>query len=64
MHLFYYALGIKKGDEIILPSQTHVATAMAIEAVGAKPIFIDSDVKTGNIDVDLIEKKNFKKLRS
>ena len=37
---------------------------MAIEAVGAKPIFIDSDVKTGNIDVDLIEKKISKKLRS
>ena len=63
MHLFYYALGIKKGDEIILPSQTHVATAMAIEAVGAKPIFIDSDVKTGNIDVDLIEKKISKKTK-
>ena len=51
----------KKGDEIILPTQTHVATAHAIEAVGGKPIFVDSNFLTGNIDVDEIEKKITKK---
>ena len=40
MTLFYHSIGIKSGDEIILPSQTHVATAHAIMASGAKPIFI------------------------
>ena len=37
MHLFYLSIGVKKGDEIILPTQTHVATAHAIEAVGGNP---------------------------
>ena len=37
MHLFYLSIGVKKGDEIILPTQTHVATAHAIEAVGENP---------------------------
>jgi len=57
MHLFYYGLNIKHGDEVIVPAQTHVATAMAVEAVGAKPIFVDSDTNTGNIDVNKIEEK-------
>ena len=56
MHLFYLANDIKKGDEVILPAQTHVATAHAIEAVGARPIFVDIDNKTGNIDVKKIER--------
>ncbi len=56
MHLFYLANNIKKGDEVILPAQTHVATAHAIEAVGARPIFVDIDNKTGNIDVKKIER--------
>ena len=63
MYLFYLAIGVKKGDEIILPTQTHVATAHAIEAVGGKPIFVDSNFLTGNIDVDEIEKKITKKTK-
>ena len=47
----------KKGDEVILPSQTHVATAHSIEITGAKPIFVDSDAQTGNIDIKKIKKK-------
>lgn len=57
MHLFYLALGLKKGDEVIVPAQTHVATAHAVEIIGAKPIFVDCEVKTGNIDIREIEKK-------
>jgi len=57
MHLFFFTLGIGEGDEVIVPSQTHVATAHAVELTGAKPIFIDSDNVSGNIDVNLIEKK-------
>lgn len=64
MHLFYLSKGIKKGDEIILPAQTHVATGHAIELVGAKPIFIDSEPETGNIDINQIEKKITKKTKA
>ena len=47
----------KKGDEVILPSQTHVATAHSIEITGAKPIFVDSDdAHTGNINIEKIKK--------
>ena len=64
MHLFYFALGIGKGDEVIVPAQTHTATAHAVELVGAKPIFIDCDAKTGNIDYRKIEKKITKKTKA
>ena len=47
MHLAYIALGIGKGDEVIVTSQTHVATAHTIEFVGAKPIFVDCETQTG-----------------
>ena len=55
-------MGLKKGDEVIVSSQTHVATAHAIEITGAKPIFIDSFL-SGNIDCNQIEKKLIKKLK-
>ena len=55
MHLIYFALGYGPGDEVIVPAQTHVATAHAVELTGARPIFIDSEEKTGNININLIE---------
>lgn len=64
MHLSYLALGIKEGDEVIVTSQTHVATAHCIEFVGAKPIFVDCDLKTGNICVESIESKINKKTKA
>ena len=51
------ALGIKKDDEIITVSNTFVATTLAITNVGSKPIFVDIDPKTYNINVNQIEKK-------
>ena len=63
MHLFYLANNIKNDDEVILPAQTHVATAHAIEAVGARPIFVDTDNTTGNIDIKKIEKAISKKTK-
>ena len=54
--LSYLAMGLKKGDEVILPAQTHVATAHTIEIMGAKPVFIDADLN-GNINIDLIQSK-------
>ena len=55
MHLIYFALGYGPGDEVIVPAQTHIATAHAVELTGARPIFIDSEKNTGNIDIELIE---------
>ena len=57
MHLFYFYNKIGKGDEVIIPAQTHTATAHAIEVTGAKTIFVDSELETGNIDINEIEKK-------
>ncbi len=64
MQLFYNVLEISSGDEVIVSSQTHVATAHAIEACGAKPIFIDSEKDTGNIKISDIEKKINKKTKA
>ena len=55
MHLIYFALGYGPGDEVIVPAQTHVATAHAVELTGARPIFTDACEETGNIDIPAIE---------
>jgi perosamine synthetase len=55
LHLAYVYLGIGPGDEVIVPAQTHVATAHSVEYTGAKPVFVDVDASTGNIDIDGIE---------
>jgi perosamine synthetase len=55
MHLVYFALGLGPGDEVIVPAQTHVATAHAVELTGAKAVFVDVDALSGNIDIDAIE---------
>lgn len=51
LHMALLALGVKAGDEVIVPTFTFVATPNAVEYVGAKPIFVDVDLKTFNIDV-------------
>jgi perosamine synthetase len=55
MHLIYFTLGYGPGDEVIVPAQTHTATAHAVELVGAKPVFVDAEMNTGNIDIEAIE---------
>lgn len=55
MHLAYFNLGLSHEDEVIVPAQTHTATAHAVELTGARPVFVDSDPDTGNIDVNQIE---------
>lgn len=49
LHLAYLHFGIGPGDEVIVPAQTHVATAHAVELVGATPVFVDCDPATGNV---------------
>ena len=51
------ALGVGKDDEVIVPSNTYIATALAVTYVGAKPVFVEPDIKTFNIDAALIEEK-------
>lgn len=55
MHLLYFALGYGPGDEVIVPAQTHVATAHAVELTGARPVFVDAEPHTGNIDIAAVE---------
>ncbi|MGE5363051.1 MAG: DegT/DnrJ/EryC1/StrS family aminotransferase [Bacteroidota bacterium] len=54
LHLSLAALGIKPGDEVILPAFTWIATANVIEYLGAKPVFCDIDPDTFNIDTTKI----------
>jgi perosamine synthetase len=55
LHLALIALGVGPGDEVLLPSFTHIASANAITYTGAKPIFTDIDLKTFNIGADRVE---------
>lgn len=64
LFLSLYMLGIGEGDEVILPSFTFIATANVVIAVGAKPIFVDIDPKTYNIDPVKIEKAITKKTKA
>lgn len=51
------ALGIGSGDEVIVPSDTYIATALAVTYVGAKPVFVEPDIRTYNLDPAKIEEK-------
>jgi dTDP-4-amino-4,6-dideoxygalactose transaminase len=49
------ALGVRPGDEVIVPAFTWISTANVVEALGAKPVFCDVDLDTFNIDAAAIE---------
>lgn len=49
------AWDIGEGDEVIVPSNTYIATALAVTYVGAKPVFVEPDIRTFNIDPARIE---------
>jgi dTDP-4-amino-4,6-dideoxygalactose transaminase len=55
LHLALLALGVKPGDEVITTPNTFIATAEAICYAGAKPVLVDIDPKTANLDPALIE---------
>jgi len=57
LHLALLSLKIGKGDEVIIPSFTMIASAFAVCYTGAKPVFVDADKQTWNIDVKKIEEK-------
>ncbi|MBU0573757.1 MAG: DegT/DnrJ/EryC1/StrS family aminotransferase [Candidatus Margulisbacteria bacterium] len=58
------AAGIKAGDEIVTSPFTFVATAEAINYIGAKPVFADIDPRTFNLDPTAVEKKITKKTKA
>ena len=55
LHLGLEAMGIKRGDKVIVPSFTYVASANAVEYTGAEVVFCDIDLKTFNIDETKLE---------
>ncbi|KAF0132909.1 MAG: pyridoxal phosphate-dependent protein [Candidatus Saganbacteria bacterium] len=57
LHLALWALGIKKGDEVLTVPNTAVPTVCAIDLLGAKPVFVDIDPDSYCIDVSKIESK-------
>ena len=58
------ALNIGEGDEVIVPSNTYIATALAVTYVGATPIFVEPDIKTFNINPEKIEEKITEKTKA
>lgn len=64
LHLALLAHGIGPGDEVLVPSFTFVATANVIIHVGAKPVFVDINRQSLNIDPSAIEKKITKKTKA
>ena len=58
------ALGIGKNDEVIIPNFTIISNALAVIKQNAKPVLVDCDLKTWNIDLNNIEKKINKKTKA
>lgn len=57
LNLIIKAYGLGKGDEIIVPANTYIATILAISENGCTPILVEPDIKTYNINPDNIEEK-------
>lgn len=57
LHLALLAFNIGPGDEVLVPTLTYIATANAVTYCGGKPVFVDSDPETWNIDPNKIENK-------
>ncbi len=55
LYLILKAMGIGAGDEVIVPSNTYIATALAVSYVGATPVFVEPTLDTFNINPDRIE---------
>ena len=56
LHVAYLAMGLKAGDEVIVPALTYVASANAVAYCGARPVFADCDRATWNCTAALVEK--------
>ncbi|MFP4150237.1 MAG: DegT/DnrJ/EryC1/StrS family aminotransferase [Nitriliruptoraceae bacterium] len=54
LHLGLLALGVGPGDDVLLPTLTFAATANAVAYLGARPVLVDAEVETANLDVRLV----------
>ncbi len=64
LHLALVSLGIGPGDEVIMPAFTMAASAFAIVYTGAKPVLVDAEPDTWNIDVSQVEQKITKRTKA
>ncbi len=64
LHIALLALGVGKDDEVIVPTFTYISSVNAITYTGAKPIFVDSDPLTWQIDTKSIEQKISEKTKA
>ncbi|MCK4424591.1 DegT/DnrJ/EryC1/StrS family aminotransferase [Candidatus Bathyarchaeota archaeon] len=64
LHSAIVAAGLKKGDEVILPSFTFVSTAEVVVMTGAKPVFVDINLETYNISPEEVEKAVTKRTKA
>ncbi len=55
LHIALKVLGIKEGDEVIVPSNTYIATVLAVSYVGATPVFVEPRKNSYNLNPDAIE---------
>jgi dTDP-4-amino-4,6-dideoxygalactose transaminase len=63
-HIALWALGIKSGDEVIIPANTFIATAWGATLCGAKPVFVDCHPESYNIDTEKVENVINKKTKA
>lgn len=64
LHLCLLALGIKPGDEVITTPMSFCATSNAVLHAGARPVFVDVEEETGNLNADLIQAAVTKRTRA
>ncbi|MFE6821746.1 DegT/DnrJ/EryC1/StrS family aminotransferase [Streptomyces sp. NPDC057690] len=56
LEILFQALGLGRGDEVIVPSMTYFATAASVSRVGATPVFVDVHPSSFNLDADCVER--------
>ncbi|RYL95744.1 DegT/DnrJ/EryC1/StrS family aminotransferase [Sporolactobacillus sp. THM7-4] len=64
LYLILRGYEIQEGDEVIVPSNTYIATALAVSNTGARPIFVEPDIDTYMINPELIEEKITEKTKA
>ncbi|MBI2559336.1 DegT/DnrJ/EryC1/StrS family aminotransferase [Candidatus Woesearchaeota archaeon] len=64
LHLAIEAMGISKGDEVIIPTFTMIGACNAVIYSGARPVLVDSELETWNMDTNKIEEKITKKTKA
>jgi dTDP-4-amino-4,6-dideoxygalactose transaminase len=64
LHLALSMIGVGPGDDVLVPSLTFVATANAVRYLGARPCFVDSELRSWNLDPDLVAEELEERSRS